>query len=82
MIYIQVHRRYKCGVLYIKDGQTKEEEWLANTDDSEAFDRFLDILGHKVELHGYTGWAGGLDTKSMCTTTIRLDTIWTDCVLF
>lgn len=81
MIYIQVHRRYKCGVLYIKDGQTKEEEWLANTDDSEAFDRFLDILGHKVELHGYTGWAGGLDTKSMCTT-IRLGTIWTDCVLF
>ncbi|RUS17619.1 hypothetical protein BC937DRAFT_89714 [Endogone sp. FLAS-F59071] len=58
-----LHYRYKFGVLYIKEGQTKEEEWFSNSHDSKKFDRFLDILGHKIELQWYTGWAGGLDTR-------------------
>ncbi|KAF7728783.1 Signal-induced proliferation-associated 1-like protein 2 [Apophysomyces ossiformis] len=59
-----IHTRYKFGVLYVKEGQTKEEEWFSNQHDSEKFDRFLNIIGTKVELQGYSGWAAGLDTKS------------------
>ncbi|KAI7877824.1 hypothetical protein K492DRAFT_109323, partial [Lichtheimia hyalospora FSU 10163] len=58
-----VHDRYKFGVLYIKEGQTREEEWLSNNHDSKHFDHFLNIIGRKVPLKGYNGWAGGLDTK-------------------
>ncbi|KAI8376327.1 uncharacterized protein BYT42DRAFT_498521, partial [Radiomyces spectabilis] len=54
---------YKFGVLYVKAGQTKEEEWFGN-DHSDTFDRFLNIIGEKTLLQGYTGWAGGLDVKS------------------
>ncbi|KAG0169913.1 hypothetical protein DFQ28_000907 [Apophysomyces sp. BC1034] len=59
-----IHTRYKFGVLYVKEGQTKEEEWFSNQHDSEKFDRFLNVIGQKVELQGYSGWAAGLDTKS------------------
>ena len=50
--------------MYVKEGQTKEEEWLSNEHDSEKLDRFLRIIGRRVELQGYTGWAAGLDTRS------------------
>lgn len=58
-----LHTRYKFGVLLIQPGQTKEEDWFSNqhTDELEAF---LNIIGRKVALKGYTGWAAGLDTKS------------------
>ncbi|GAN01295.1 hypothetical protein MAM1_0006c00728 [Mucor ambiguus] len=58
-----LHTRYKFGVLLIQPGQTKEEDWFSNqhTDELEAF---LGIIGRKVALKGYTGWAAGLDTKS------------------
>ncbi|KAI9310299.1 hypothetical protein BX666DRAFT_1870331, partial [Dichotomocladium elegans] len=59
-----VQKRHKVGVVYMKEGQIREEEWLANLHDSERFDRFLNIIGRKVGLNGYMGWAGGLDTKS------------------
>ncbi|KAI9249448.1 hypothetical protein BDA99DRAFT_219093 [Phascolomyces articulosus] len=59
-----VHDRYKFGVIYVKEGQTKEEEWLSNEHDSEKLDRFLNIIGRRIELQGYTGWAAGLDTRS------------------
>lgn len=60
-----LHTRYKFGVLLIQPGQTKEEDWFSNqhTDQLEAF---LNIIGRKVALKGYTGWAAGLDTKSKC----------------
>ncbi|KAL9559713.1 hypothetical protein MBANPS3_000283 [Mucor bainieri] len=58
-----LHTRYKFGVLLIQPGQTKEEDWFSNqhTDELEAF---LNIIGRKVALKGYAGWAAGLDTKS------------------
>ncbi|OBZ86749.1 Signal-induced proliferation-associated 1-like protein 1 [Choanephora cucurbitarum] len=58
-----LHTKYKFGVLLVKEGQTKEEEWFSNENDSEAFHEFLDIIGRRIELQGYTGWAAGLDTK-------------------
>ncbi|KAG1448146.1 hypothetical protein G6F56_009030 [Rhizopus delemar] len=62
-----LHERYKFGVLLVKEGQTKEEEWFANQHDSPAFEHFLDIIGHRVELRGYTGWSAGLDRKGRDT---------------
>ncbi|KAI8971972.1 hypothetical protein BDF20DRAFT_797071, partial [Mycotypha africana] len=60
-----LHTKYKFGVLLVKEGQTREEEWFSNNhDSSEPFEEFLSILGQKVSLYGYTGWAAGLDTKS------------------
>lgn len=50
--------------MYVKEGQIKEEEWLSNEHDSEKLDRFLGIIGRRVMLQGYTGWAAGLDTRS------------------
>lgn len=47
----------------VKEGQTKEEEWFSNESNPE-FESFLDIIGKRVKLEGYTGWAAGLDTKS------------------
>lgn len=59
-------------MLFIKDGQTKEEEWFNNEHDSESFERFLNIIGRKTPLKDYTGWAAGLDTKGKSLVTKKL----------
>jgi hypothetical protein len=66
-ISTQLHTNHKFGVLLMKEGQTKEEEWFSNQHDSEAFNEFLNIIGRRTELKGFTGWAGQLDTKSTST---------------
>jgi len=53
---------FKVGVLYIKDGQETEEEFFTNNDHSPEFERFLDFLGERIQLRGFTGFSGGLDT--------------------
>jgi hypothetical protein len=50
--------------LTIKDNQTNEEEWFSNTGVTDAFDRFLNLIGDRIQLLGYDGYAAGLDTKS------------------
>ncbi|SAM08792.1 hypothetical protein [Absidia glauca] len=59
-----IHHHFKCGVLYIKEGQYHENDWFSNDCGSDAFDSFLECLGDKIALQGYQGWAAGLDTKS------------------
>lgn len=54
--------RYKFGIMLCKPGQTTDNEYLSNLSGSEAYDRFLAILGSTVELAGFKGFAGGLDT--------------------
>ncbi|OAD80256.1 hypothetical protein PHYBLDRAFT_162905 [Phycomyces blakesleeanus NRRL 1555(-)] len=76
-----IHKRYKFGVLYVKEGQTKEEDWFSNQHDSDKFDRFLHIIGQRVELQGYTGWAAGLDTKSGDSGEHTYTDVWNDNVL-
>ena len=53
---------FKVGVLFIKDGQETEEEFFTNNDHSPEFERFLDFLGERIQLRGFTGFNGGLDT--------------------
>ncbi|KAG1144550.1 hypothetical protein G6F37_001300 [Rhizopus arrhizus] len=61
---LQIPRHYKFGVLSIKSGQTTEESWFSNTGLSKDLEEFLNIIGNKVELKGYKGYAAGLDTKT------------------
>jgi hypothetical protein len=54
---------YKFGVLYVKEGQTTEDEIYSNTETSQDFEEFLEVLGDKIELLGFGGNGEGLDTK-------------------
>ncbi|KAL7718439.1 Rap GTPase-activating protein [Entamoeba marina] len=58
------YRRYKFGCLYGAVGQTTEMEFFNNREGSQYFEHFLTLLGDKVELFGFQGFAGGLDTKN------------------
>lgn len=55
---------YKFGVLYVKEGQTTEEEMFSNRVSSPAFKDFCTMLGDKIELREWPFFSGGLDTKS------------------
>ncbi|CAG8636962.1 2396_t:CDS:2 [Dentiscutata erythropus] len=56
--------RHFIGVLYQAPSQVSEEEWFANTNASPAYERFLNLLGNKVNLLGWQRFGGGLDTKT------------------
>uniref|UniRef100_A0A3B4AI82 Rap-GAP domain-containing protein n=1 Tax=Periophthalmus magnuspinnatus TaxID=409849 RepID=A0A3B4AI82_9GOBI len=56
-----ISNNFKFGVIYQKFGQTTEEELFGNMDESPAFVEFLEFLGHKIELHDFKGFRGGLD---------------------
>ncbi|XP_068598122.1 rap1 GTPase-activating protein 1 [Brachionichthys hirsutus] len=56
-----ISNNFKFGVIYQKFGQTSEEELFGNVEESPAFVQFLEFLGHKIELHDFKGFRGGLD---------------------
>eukprot|EP00735_Rhodelphis_limneticus_P009291 TRINITY_DN266_c0_g1::TRINITY_DN266_c0_g1_i1::g.1656::m.1656 TRINITY_DN266_c0_g1::TRINITY_DN266_c0_g1_i1::g.1656 ORF type:complete len:381 (+),score=56.01,sp/Q5VVW2/GARL3_HUMAN/34.69/8e-50,Rap_GAP/PF02145.10/1.9e-52,PPDFL/PF15060.1/0.13 TRINITY_DN266_c0_g1_i1:40-1182(+) len=61
-------KKFKLGVVYCKKGQGKretEDDMFCNTEDDTIpeFNEFLKALGDKIELKGWTGYAGGLDVK-------------------
>ncbi|XP_026777355.2 GTPase-activating Rap/Ran-GAP domain-like protein 3 isoform X4 [Pangasianodon hypophthalmus] len=58
---------FKFGVLYAKDGQLTDDEMFSNETGSENFDKFLNLLGDTICLHGWAGYRGGLDTKNDTT---------------
>ncbi|KAJ3160838.1 hypothetical protein HDU86_008198 [Geranomyces michiganensis] len=60
---LQYVTRYKFGVLYCKEGQLEEEDFFGNEHGSRGFETFLTILGDRVALQGWQGYAAGLDTK-------------------
>ena len=55
---------HKVGVIYIREGQTKEIEILANTAGSPDYHRFLKGLGALTELKGATFNTQGLDREN------------------
>ncbi|KAL0077579.1 hypothetical protein J3Q64DRAFT_1768321 [Phycomyces blakesleeanus] len=61
---MNISQGYKFGVLSVKDGQTTEEEWFSNSGLSAPCEQFLEMMGSRVELKGYGGYAAGLDTKT------------------
>jgi hypothetical protein len=69
-------QRYKFGVLLCTAGQTEENSFFHNQCGSEEYDRFLSCLGDKVELYGFKGYNGGLDTTFKKTGTYSIHTKW------
>eukprot|EP00127_Corallochytrium_limacisporum_P001604 Clim_evm1s70 gene=Clim_evmTU1s70 len=57
-------KKYKVGILYIKAGQTTEDEILGNVTHSRAFQEFLDFIGEPIKLMNFHGYNGGLDTHT------------------
>ena len=56
---------YKFGVLYCKLGQVDENAMFANVEMSVGFETFLNFLGERIQLKGWTNYRGGLDVKRM-----------------
>ncbi|XP_070543447.1 uncharacterized protein [Ptychodera flava] len=73
-----VKSELKVGIVYIKNGQVSEEEIFGNCEHSYYFDEFLDVLGMKVKLKGFTGYRGGLDTVNDFTGKTSVYTKWKD----
>eukprot|EP00324_Dicrateria_rotunda_P005126 CAMPEP_0206169600 /NCGR_PEP_ID=MMETSP1474-20131121/36223_1 /ASSEMBLY_ACC=CAM_ASM_001110 /TAXON_ID=97495 /ORGANISM="Imantonia sp., Strain RCC918" /LENGTH=539 /DNA_ID=CAMNT_0053575749 /DNA_START=20 /DNA_END=1636 /DNA_ORIENTATION=+ len=63
---LSVRYHYKFGVLYAKENQT-QGEMFANREESKEFREFLDFMGKKVVLDGWTKYAAGLDTETGTT---------------
>lgn len=50
--------------MYCRAGQSTEEEMYNNETAGPAFEEFLQLLGEKVRLKGFTKYRAQLDTKS------------------
>lgn len=58
-----LNNHYKVGVMYCKTGQASEEEMYNNEEAGPAFVEFLETIGKKVRLKGFTKYKAGLDNK-------------------
>ncbi|ELR11121.1 RapGAP/RanGAP domain containing protein [Acanthamoeba castellanii str. Neff] len=73
-----IAKNYKFGILYVKEGQTKENEMFANVETSAAFDEFLEFLGNRIVLRDWKGFRGGLDVNRDSTGTHSVHTRFKD----
>jgi hypothetical protein len=74
----EISTEYKFGLLYVKDGQTTENEYYGNTQLSEDYHEFLNFVGETVTLKGWDKYDGELDTRNNTTGTQSLYTSWYD----
>ncbi|KAM5206289.1 signal-induced proliferation-associated 1-like protein 2 isoform 1-T3 [Hipposideros larvatus] len=70
--------QHKVGILYCKAGQNTEEEMYNNETAGPAFEEFLDLLGQRVRLKGFTKYRAQLDNKGDSTGTHSLYTTYKD----
>ncbi|XP_059929547.1 signal-induced proliferation-associated 1-like protein 2 isoform X1 [Gadus macrocephalus] len=70
--------QHKVGVLYCKAGQSTEEEMYNNEGPGPALDEFLDLLGQRVRLKGFSKYRAQLDNKTDSTGTHSLYTTYKD----
>uniref|UniRef100_A0A8B9GR81 Rap-GAP domain-containing protein n=1 Tax=Astyanax mexicanus TaxID=7994 RepID=A0A8B9GR81_ASTMX len=68
----------KVGIMYCRAGQSTEEEMYNNETAGPAFEEFLQLLGEKVRLKGFTKYRAQLDTKTDSTGTHSLYTAYKD----
>ncbi|KAK3537953.1 hypothetical protein QTP70_024536 [Hemibagrus guttatus] len=68
----------KVGVMYCRAGQSTEEEMYNNEMAGPAFEEFLQLLGEKVRLKGFSKYRAQLDTKTDSTGTHSLYTAYKD----
>ncbi|KAJ8372959.1 hypothetical protein AAFF_G00272830 [Aldrovandia affinis] len=64
----------KVGVMYCRAGQSSEEEMYNNESAGPALDQFLNLLGERVRLQGFSKYRAQLDTKTDSTGTHSLYT--------
>ncbi|KAK1328013.1 hypothetical protein QTO34_012435 [Cnephaeus nilssonii] len=55
--------QHKIGILYCRAGQGTEEEMYNNETAGPAFEEFLDLLGQRVRLKGFSKYRAQLDKK-------------------
>jgi len=67
-----VFKRYKFGVLLVKEGQIRDDEFFANESGSDRYEEFLTVLGNRIELKGWKGYTGGLDVEGHSTGTYSI----------
>ncbi|XP_036402792.1 signal-induced proliferation-associated 1-like protein 2 [Megalops cyprinoides] len=70
--------QHKVGILYCKAGQSTEEEMYNNESAGPGFEEFLDLLGQRVRLKGFTKYRAQLDNKTDSTGTHSLYTTYKD----
>uniref|UniRef100_A0A3B3R7C9 Signal induced proliferation associated 1 like 1 n=1 Tax=Paramormyrops kingsleyae TaxID=1676925 RepID=A0A3B3R7C9_9TELE len=68
----------KVGVMYCQAGQSSEEEMYNNESAGPALEEFLQLLGERVRLKGFSKYRAQLDTKTDCTGTHSLYTTYKD----
>uniref|UniRef100_A0A3Q3JQZ2 Signal induced proliferation associated 1 like 1 n=1 Tax=Monopterus albus TaxID=43700 RepID=A0A3Q3JQZ2_MONAL len=68
----------KVGVMYCRAGQSTEEGMYNNETAGPALEEFLQLLGEKVRLKGFTKYRAQLDTKTDSTGTHSLYTSYKD----
>jgi hypothetical protein len=61
--HTQMIKNFKFGVLNCRDGQTDEADIYGNMEVSPAYEEFLQFLGNRLPLRGWSGYKGGLDVK-------------------
>eukprot|EP00727_Mastigamoeba_balamuthi_P008007 m51a1_g3827 putative domain-containing protein (125) ;mRNA; f:302623-305878 len=55
---------YKIGVLYCGPSQNEENAIFSNLSGSAEYEAFLEFLGDRIALQGWTKYRAGLDVKS------------------
>ncbi|XP_064173409.1 signal-induced proliferation-associated 1-like protein 2 isoform X1 [Anguilla rostrata] len=70
--------QHKVGILYCRAGQSTEEEMYNNESAGPAFEEFLDLLGQRVRLKGFSKYRAQLDNKTDSTGTHSLYTTYKD----
>uniref|UniRef100_A0A8C7DLR2 Signal induced proliferation associated 1 like 1 n=1 Tax=Oncorhynchus kisutch TaxID=8019 RepID=A0A8C7DLR2_ONCKI len=68
----------KVGVMYCRAGQSSEEEMYNNETAGPALEEFLQLLGERVRLQGFTKYRAQLDTKTDSTGSHSLYTAYRD----
>ncbi|XP_078535444.1 rap1 GTPase-activating protein 2 isoform X1 [Lissotriton helveticus] len=74
----EVNNTFKFGVIYQKSKQTSEEELFGNSEESQSFKSFLNLLGDTVLLQDFKGFRGGLDVSHGQTGTESVYTVFRD----
>ncbi|KAJ8361426.1 hypothetical protein SKAU_G00179510 [Synaphobranchus kaupii] len=70
--------QHKVGVLYCRAGQSTEEQMYSNEGAGPAFTQFLDLLGQRVRLKGFSKYRAQLDNKTDSTGSHSLYTTYKD----
>ena len=61
--------KYKFGILYRRKAQIYDDDIYSNNFGSHAYNEFIDLLGDKIALKGWSKFRGGLDNQDDSTGT-------------